>query len=63
MDIGVIERFIPFREYDYSLYYEEFEKKVTIPSILLNVVTVAKAKNTNNLLKDIVNEDILTANK
>jgi hypothetical protein len=61
--MGVIEHHIPFRSYDYSLYYEELENKVTIPSILLNVVTVAKAKNTTNLLKDIVNEDILTANK
>ena len=63
IDIGVLDHYIPFKKYDYKFYYDELEKKVTTPSILLNVLTVAKLKNTNKLLKDISDEDILTVNK
>lgn len=63
IDRGLIEYYVPHRHYDYSLYYSKFEKLVTTPSLLLNVVTAAKQKNTNKLLDDLTYEEVMSVHE
>jgi hypothetical protein len=58
-NLGLMDHYVPFRSYDYSIYYDSFEKNNdTKPSILLNILAAAKQKNTNNLLSDITEDDL-----
>lgn len=63
-NLGLIDHYVPFRSYDYSIYYDNYEEnKDTKPSILLNVLAAAKRKNTNNLLSDITEDDLEISSK
>jgi len=60
-DHGLIEHDVPFREYDYSLYYtpEEMDKSKSVedPSMLLKIVLAANKKKLVDLRK-LTDEDI-----
>ena len=63
IDFGLIDHHIPFRKYDYGLYYEDQYNKLKLkPSVLLNIVTAAKQKNINDVFNDLKGEDVLNAN-
>jgi hypothetical protein len=69
-DVGLIEHYVPHREYNYSIYFPELANKETIEqdeeqnrlSVLAGIVLGANRHGINNILKDLKEEHIVKEN-